>query len=52
MDRGTWKNGVEAGWSDWQQLEAYAEVVVTMLTSYSSTSVGTGIDLSEPPEPN
>jgi AhpD family alkylhydroperoxidase len=45
----TWKAAVEAGWSERQILEAYADVVRTVLTKYFNHLVGTELDL--PPAP-
>ncbi len=46
----TWKTAVEAGWSEQEILEAYAEVVRTTMTNYFTHLVGTELDL--PPAPD
>ncbi len=45
----TWKAAREAGWSDKEILEAYADVVRTIMTNYFNHLVGTEVDLPEPP---
>ncbi|MDX1620868.1 MAG: carboxymuconolactone decarboxylase family protein [Nitriliruptorales bacterium] len=47
---GTWKDAVEAGWSEEQLLEIYAEVPRTVLTNYFNHLVGTEVDLPTPPQ--
>lgn len=49
VEDGTWKDALEAGWSEEQVLEAYAEVVRTIFTNYFNHLVGTEIDLPEAP---
>lgn len=45
----TWKAAREAGWSEQELLEAYADVVRTILTNYFNHFVGTEVDLPTPP---
>ncbi len=45
-----WKSAIEEGWSERQLLEAYAEVVRTILTNYFNHLVATEIDLRPAPE--
>lgn len=45
----TLKTALDAGWSEAQLLEAYAEVVRTIMTNYFNHLVGTDLDLPEPP---
>lgn len=45
----TWDGATEAGWSEREILEAYAEVVRTILTNYFNHLVGTETDLPEAP---
>lgn len=45
----TWNVAIDAGWSEKEVLEAYAEVVRTILTNYFNHLVGTEIDLPRPP---
>jgi AhpD family alkylhydroperoxidase len=45
----TWKTALTSGWTDAQLLEAYADVVRTILTNYFNHLVGTELDL--PPAP-
>lgn len=49
VDDRTWKEAIEAGWSEKELLEAYAEVVRTILTNYFNHFVGTELDLPTPP---
>lgn len=49
VDDATWKDAVAAGWSERELLDAYAEVVRTILTNYFNHLVGTELDL--PPAP-
>ncbi len=49
VDDTTWKTAIESGWSEAQILEAYAEVVRTIMTNYFNHLVGTDIDLPEAP---
>ncbi len=49
VDDATWKTAVDAGWSDRELLEAYADVVRTILTNHFNHLVGTELDL--PPAP-
>jgi AhpD family alkylhydroperoxidase len=46
---GTWQHAIDAGWSDAELLDAYADVVRTILTNYFNHLVGTELDL--PPAP-
>ncbi|MFP4512160.1 MAG: carboxymuconolactone decarboxylase family protein [Acidimicrobiales bacterium] len=50
VDDATWAAAIDAGWSDRQILEAYAEVVRTIFTNYFNHLVGTELDLPEAPE--
>ena len=50
VDDTTWKTATEAGWSEQELIEAYAEVVRTIMTNYFNHFVGTEIDLPEAPE--
>lgn len=50
VEDGTWKTALEAGWSDEQLLEGYADVVRTILTNYFNHLVGTELDLPSPPQ--
>lgn len=45
----TWQRALDAGWSDRQLLEAFADTVRTILTNYFNHYVGTELDL--PPAP-
>jgi AhpD family alkylhydroperoxidase len=49
VEDGTWKDALEAGWSEKQPLEGYAEVVRTIFTNYFNHLVGTEVDLPAPP---
>ena len=49
VEDGTWKEALEAGWSRREVLDAYADVVRTILTNYFNHLVGTEVDLPEPP---
>jgi AhpD family alkylhydroperoxidase len=46
----TWSTALEAGWSERELLEAYAEVVRTIMTNYVNHLVGTELDLPAAPE--
>ena len=46
----TWKTAREAGWSDKELLEAYADVIRTIMTNYFNHMVGTDLDLPAAPE--
>jgi AhpD family alkylhydroperoxidase len=46
----TWNAAIDAGWSDVELLDAYADVVRTILTNYFNHLVGTELDL--PPAPS
>jgi AhpD family alkylhydroperoxidase len=45
----TWKSALEAGWSEVELLDAYADVVRTIMTNYFNHLVGTELDLPEAP---
>lgn len=45
----TWKTALDAGWSEKELLETYADVVRTILTNYFNHLVGTEVDLPPPP---
>jgi AhpD family alkylhydroperoxidase len=49
VDDATWKAAQEAGWSEVELLDAYADVVRTILTNYFNHLVGTELDLPQPP---
>lgn len=49
VDDATWDGALEAGWSTEQLLEAYADVVRTILTNYFNHLVGTEVDLPAAP---
>jgi AhpD family alkylhydroperoxidase len=49
VDDATWKADQEAGWSEVELLDAYADVVRTILTNYFNHLVGTELDLPQPP---
>lgn len=49
VDDATWNGALDAGWSEAQLLEGYAEVVRTILTNYFNHLVGTDIDLRPAP---
>lgn len=49
VEDATWTAAREAGWSDREILEAYADVVRTIMTNYFNHLVGTDVDLPEPP---
>ena len=46
----TWKAATEAGWSEKEILEAYADVIRTIMTNYFNHLVGTEVDLPEAPD--
>jgi AhpD family alkylhydroperoxidase len=45
----TWQRAGEAGWSDTQVLETFADVIRTIMTNYFNHLVGTEIDLPRAP---
>lgn len=45
----TWSAALEAGWSERELLEGYAEVVRTIMTNYVNHLVGTELDLPAAP---
>lgn len=49
VDDSVWATTQEAGWSTEELLDAYAEVVRTILTNYFNHLVGTELDLPAPP---
>lgn len=49
VDDTTWKAATEAGWSEQEILEAYADVIRTIMTNYFNHLVGTEVDLPEAP---
>lgn len=49
VDDSAWADTKEAGWSNEEILDAYAEVVRTILTNYFNHLVGTDLDLPAPP---
>jgi AhpD family alkylhydroperoxidase len=50
VDDATWQRAIDAGWSEVQLLEAFADVVRTILTNYFNHFVRTDLDL--PPAPD
>lgn len=50
VDDVTWQRALDAGWSDHQLLEAYADMVRTIMTNYFNHLVGTELDLPAPPD--
>jgi AhpD family alkylhydroperoxidase len=46
---GTWQAALDAGWSDVELLDAYADVVRTILTNWFNHLVGTELDLPAAP---
>jgi AhpD family alkylhydroperoxidase len=46
---GTWQDALDAGWSDVELLDAYADVVRTVLTNWFNHLVGTEVDLPAAP---
>jgi uncharacterized peroxidase-related enzyme len=50
VEDATWKTAREAGWSDKELLEAYADVIRTIMTNYFNHMVGTELDLPAAPE--
>jgi AhpD family alkylhydroperoxidase len=50
VDESVWSATLEAGWTTEEILDAYAEVVRTILTNYFNHMVGTDLDL--PPAPS
>ena len=44
-----WTDAIEAGWSEKELLEAYADVIRTIMTNYFNHFVGTELDLPEAP---
>lgn len=50
VDDATWQAALDAGWTDAQLLEAYADVVRTVLTNYFNHLVGTELDLPAAPQ--
>ncbi len=49
VDESVWSDALEAGWSEEEILDTYADVVRTILTNYFNHMVGTELDL--PPAP-
>ncbi len=49
VDDGTWQAALDAGWSDQQVLEAFADTVRTILTNYFNHLVRTDLDLPAAP---
>ncbi len=49
VDGSVWSDALEAGWSNEEILDAYTDVVRTLLTNYFNHLVGTELDL--PPAP-
>lgn len=49
VDDSVWAAALEAGWSTEEIVDAYAEVVRTVLTNYFNHLVGTELDLPAPP---
>ena len=49
VDDATWDGAIDAGWTETQILEAFAEVMRTTVTNYFNHLVGTELDLPEAP---
>jgi len=49
VEDATRKTAVDAGWSEKELLEGYAEVIRTIMTNYFNHLVGTGLDLPAAP---
>jgi AhpD family alkylhydroperoxidase len=49
VDDSVWGGAIDAGWATEEILDAYAEVVRTILTNYFNHLVGTELDLPQPP---
>ncbi len=49
VDEATWRAAIDAGWSDVQLLEAYADTVRTILTNYFNHLVDTELDIPAAP---
>lgn len=49
VDDSTWTAATEAGWSEKEILEAYADVIRTIMTNYFNHLVGTEVDRPEAP---
>jgi len=49
VDDQVWKGAIEAGWTEAQLLEAYADVIRTIMTNYFNHMVGTELDLRPAP---
>jgi AhpD family alkylhydroperoxidase len=49
VEETTWQRALDAGWSDVELLDTYADVIRTILTNYFNHLVGTELDL--PPAP-
>jgi len=45
----TWQAALDAGWSEKELLEGYADVIRTIMTNYFNHMVGTELDLPEAP---
>lgn len=45
VDDGTWQTAIDAGWSDVQILEAFADTIRAFVTNYFNHLTGTEIDL-------
>ena len=52
VDDATWQHAIDVGWTDEQLLEAFADVVRTLLTNYFNHFVGTEIDVPRAPALN
>jgi AhpD family alkylhydroperoxidase len=50
VEDGTWKTTLEAGWSEQQVLETFADTVRTVFTNYFNHLVGTEQDVPAAPE--
>jgi AhpD family alkylhydroperoxidase len=49
VEDATWQHALDAGWSDVELLDAYADVIRTILTNYFNHLVGTELDLPAAP---
>lgn len=47
---GTWQQALDAGWSEQQLLEAFGEVIRTLMTNWFNHLTGTELDLPEAPK--
>lgn len=50
LSEATWQATLDAGWSEQQLLEAFGDVVRTLMTNWFNHLTGTELDLPEPPQ--